>query len=54
MTKQVRAILIAALLTVLVIVLFAPPPFNQWALGWLVLVVIAALVGAIIMGRTRR
>lgn len=54
MTKQVRTILIAFLLTILVVVLFAPPPYSQWALGWLVIVVIAALVGAIIMGRTRR
>lgn len=54
MTKQVRMILLAALLTILVVVFFAPQPYSQWALGWLVLVVIGALVGAIMMGRTRR
>ena len=54
MTKQVRTILLAALATILVVVFFAPPPINQWALGWLVLVVIGALVGATMMGRTRR
>jgi branched-subunit amino acid permease len=54
MTKQVKTILTAALLTILVVVFFAPPPYSQWALGWLVLVVIGALVGAIMMGRTRR
>jgi hypothetical protein len=54
MTKQVRTILLSALLTIMVIVFFAPPPYNQWALGWLVLVVIAALIGALIMGRSQR
>lgn len=53
MTKQVRTILIASLLTVLVVIFFAPPPYSEWALGWLVLVVIAALVGALMMGRSR-
>ncbi|ALK10216.1 hypothetical protein [Blastochloris viridis] len=54
MTKQAKTVLIAVLLTPVVIALFAPPPFSVWALGWLAVVVVGVLVGAVMVGRTRR